>query len=260
MAYNDKAEVVDPSSFYPSPRTEGPRLSFDGSQISALTPDEMPAPFDGELDATGPSTGANESEGDPIFIGSIGAEENEDVELTDEEEEEIPPHVALPLPLEHIYVKDPRQPLLLSDFHVIKTLGELLGLLLSWAVFFFYIFCRDWDVRSRAPRVSSRRLTTSPARYCTTLCNEDTSQDRSCKVKAGQACECGKKHPCTYPTSIYRRPLRHIPRPPECIHATFLRPWWRTFFAPPTRWAVHSGCNTFLPWRYRSCPSIPPQL
>jgi len=126
MAHNDKPEDVDPTSFYPSPRTEGPRLSFDGSHISALSPDEMPPPFYAESEVAEPSAVATKSEGGPIFIDNIGDDDIEDVELTDEEEneeEEVPPKAALPLPMEHIYVKDPRQPLLLSDFHVIKTLG-----------------------------------------------------------------------------------------------------------------------------------------
>lgn len=42
----------------------------------------------------------------------------DDAELSDPERARAPP-----LPLEHIYVQDPRQPLLLSDFDVIKTLG-----------------------------------------------------------------------------------------------------------------------------------------
>lgn len=69
-----------------------------------------------------------ESEAEPIYIdGTNAAEENmddadSDVELTDEEDV---PHVGLPLPIEHIYVQDPRQPLLLSDFQVLKTLGAL---------------------------------------------------------------------------------------------------------------------------------------
>ena len=139
MANNDKPEDVDPTSFYPSPRTEGPRLSFDGSHISALSPDEMPPPFYAESDVAEPSAVATKSEGDPIFIDSIGDDDIEDVELTDEEEneeEEVPPKAALPLPLEHIYVKDPRQPLLLSDFHVIKTLGEFIDVVVLCCVLF----------------------------------------------------------------------------------------------------------------------------
>lgn len=42
----------------------------------------------------------------------------------EDEDAEVPHHVGLPLPMEHIYVQDPRQPLLLSDFQVLKTLGK----------------------------------------------------------------------------------------------------------------------------------------
>ncbi len=84
--------------------------------------------------------------GDPIYIGGIEdrdeptngrvEDDEDDLELTDDEldapeegknvvepEEEGPP-APLPLPQEHIYVQDPRQPLLLRDFHVLKTLGK----------------------------------------------------------------------------------------------------------------------------------------
>lgn len=47
-------------------------------------------------------------------------DDDDDDELSDPDSEH--PR-APPLPLEHIYVQDPRQPLLLSDFDVIKTLG-----------------------------------------------------------------------------------------------------------------------------------------
>lgn len=129
---------VDPTSFYPSPRTEA-RRSLDGiSQVSSpmppLTLEEAKTAERQEATATAPAAAATaaaesiitESEAEPIYIdGTNAAEENmgdadSDVELTDEEDV---PHVGLPLPIEHIYVQDPRQPLLLSDFQVLKTLG-----------------------------------------------------------------------------------------------------------------------------------------
>ncbi|KAF8337570.1 uncharacterized protein EI90DRAFT_2666096 [Cantharellus anzutake] len=90
--------------------------------------------------------GAAESlAGDPIYIGVVedrdqpsnsrADDDDDDLELTDDEldapeekdsaepEEEGPP-APLPLPQEHIYIQDPRQPLLLRDFHVLKTLGK----------------------------------------------------------------------------------------------------------------------------------------
>jgi hypothetical protein len=72
-----------------------------------------------------------ESEAEPIYIdgdampeGNVDDASSDEVVLTDEEDV---PRVGLPLPMEHIYVQDPRQPLLLSDFQVLKTLGKLVA-------------------------------------------------------------------------------------------------------------------------------------
>lgn len=131
---------VDPSSFYPSPRTEA-RRSLDGlSQVSSPVPSmtlaeagisgQPTAPEATVSTYAAPESIITESEAEPIYIdGNAVVDDNaddassDDAVLTDEDET---PHVGLPLPIEHIYVQDPRQPLLLSDFQVLKTLGTLL--------------------------------------------------------------------------------------------------------------------------------------
>lgn len=133
MAANNSP--VDPTSFYPSPRTEA-RRSLDGlsSPMPRLTlaersDKEQPLMQEATNASLAPEESViTESEAEPIYIdgdampgGNIDDTSSDEVVLTDEEDT---PQVGLPLPVEHIYVQDPRQPLLLSDFQVLKTLGE----------------------------------------------------------------------------------------------------------------------------------------
>jgi hypothetical protein len=141
MAAN--SSPVDPTSFYPSPRTEA-RRSLDGfSQVSSPMPHltqrndtEQPLTQEATTASLAPAESViTESEAEPIYIdgdampeGNIDDTSSDEVVLTDEEDT---PQIGLPLPMEHIYVQDPRQPLLLSDFQVLKTLGKPLADLLS---------------------------------------------------------------------------------------------------------------------------------
>lgn len=132
---------IDPTSFYPSPRTEA-RRSLDGiSHVSSPMPhlalaenNDTGRPLTQEATTASVAPAESvitESEAEPIYIdgdampeGNVDDASSDEVVLTDEEDV---PRVGLPLPMEHIYVQDPRQPLLLSDFQVLKTLGKLVA-------------------------------------------------------------------------------------------------------------------------------------
>ena len=129
-----------------SSRPLGERLYEGHDDFPESTPSEATLDTSATTAEDSVSGIAESVAGDPIYIGGIEdrdeprngrvEEDEDDLELTDDEldapeggknavepEEEGPP-APLPLPQEHIYVQDPRQPLLLRDFHVLKTLGK----------------------------------------------------------------------------------------------------------------------------------------